>query len=95
MKITRETVEHVARLAHLDLSEDELRLFTDQLDTILEYMAKLDDLDLDEIEATFQVVPVSCPVRDDVPRASSKKDALLSRAPDADAEYFKVPKIIG
>lgn len=94
MKISREEVDHVARLARLSLTEDEAGKMTNQLDTILTYVAKLSELDTKDVEPTSHVIPMSNVWREDAARPSLPREEALSNAPDADGEFFRVPKII-
>lgn len=94
MKLTLEDVEHVALLARLELSEEEKRLFGTQLTKILEYVAKLDELDTDDVEPMFHVVPLSNVFREDEVRASLPLEKVLQNAPKASHDCFSVPKII-
>lgn len=94
MKITRQEVEYVARLARLDLTEQEKALFTSQLSSILAYVEKLNELDTSGIEPTSHVIDISKVTRPDETRDSLSQDAALANAPDKAAGYFRVPKII-
>lgn len=94
MKITRKEVEHVATLARLKLTENETELYTNQLDSILSYIDKLNELDTTGIEPTTHPMPITTPLREDKVKSSlSQKDALMN-APDNEMGCFKVPKII-
>jgi len=91
MKIS---IEHLARLARLSVSGDEKILFANQIDNILNYMDKLNELDTSDIEPTSHVVSLSNVVREDLPKASlDRKDALMN-APDKTDKFYRVPKII-
>jgi len=94
MKITKKEVDHVALLARLKFSEREKERFTIQLNTILEYMDKLQELDTSQVEPTFHAVARTNVFREDVVRPSDPQDLTLSNAPDRDAGLFRVPKII-
>jgi aspartyl-tRNA(Asn)/glutamyl-tRNA(Gln) amidotransferase subunit C len=98
MKITRQDVLHVAELAHLELSEAEVETFRQQLDSILSYMEKLNELDTTGVEPMAQVlagVSASQPaLRQDEPRPCDVAKDVLSRAPDPRLPYFRVPKVI-
>lgn len=94
MRITLEQVRHVAELARLELTDDELATFTGQLDTILAYVAQLDELSTADVEATSHVVPIPCPRREDAEQPSVERAAILGQAPQQDGEHFVVPKII-
>ena len=93
-KIERGEVEHVARLARLKLSEAEKGLFTDQLNSILDYMETLNELDTGAIEPTFHVVSHQNVMREDTVKESQSQEAALENAPDKAQGCFRVPKII-
>ncbi len=94
MKITKEEVEHVAYLARLKFSEAEMELFTTQLNTILEYMDKLGELDTSRVEPTFHAVARTNVLREDQVQPSLPQERTLQNAPDGDRGFFQVPKII-
>ena len=94
MKITKEGVEHVAKLARLSLSEDERERYTKQMDSILTYIEKLNELDTEGVAQTAHSVSIANPMRgDDVKESLSREGALLN-APEEEEGCFKVPKII-
>ncbi|MFZ0820271.1 MAG: Asp-tRNA(Asn)/Glu-tRNA(Gln) amidotransferase subunit GatC [Candidatus Acidiferrales bacterium] len=98
MKITREEVLRVAELAHLELSEAEVAKYQQQLDSILEYIAKLNAVDTSKIEPMAQVLAESKTanpaMRDDVVAPCEVAKDVLKQAPDAQGAYFRVPKVI-
>lgn len=94
MKITKQEVDHVAKLARLELSEQEQEKFTDQLSNILTYVEKLNELDTAGVEPTSHVLDIKNVMRDDVPAASLPQERALANAPDKAAGHYKVPKII-
>ena len=94
MRISRDEVEHVARLARLSLSDDELVSVTTQLDRILDYVAKVGRLDTANVEPTSHVVPIETGLRDDRVGTPLAPDEALSGAPDRKGDFFRVPKII-
>jgi aspartyl-tRNA(Asn)/glutamyl-tRNA(Gln) amidotransferase subunit C len=98
MKITREEVLRVAELAHLELSEAEVAKYQQQLDSILEYIAKLNAVDTSKVEPMAQVLAESKTVnpamRDDVVVPCDVAKDVLKQAPDAEGAYFRVPKVI-
>lgn len=94
MKITREQVEHVARLARLELTEAEKELFTGQLDAILAYVDTLNELDTSGIVPTAHAVPMENAFRDDVVTPSIGTENALANAPDRSESFFRVPKVI-
>ncbi|HKZ17179.1 MAG TPA: Asp-tRNA(Asn)/Glu-tRNA(Gln) amidotransferase subunit GatC [Geobacteraceae bacterium] len=94
MKITREEIDHVARLARLELTEQEKEMFTGQMDAILAYVDKLNELDTDGIIPTSHAVPMENAFRDDVVQESFGADNALLNAPDRADNFFRVPKVI-
>jgi aspartyl-tRNA(Asn)/glutamyl-tRNA(Gln) amidotransferase subunit C len=94
MKITREEVENVALLARLELSEKEKDLFTGQMDAILAYVDKLNELDTSGIIPTAHAVPMENAFRDDEERPSIGIDNALANAPEQAEGFFRVPKVI-
>jgi aspartyl-tRNA(Asn)/glutamyl-tRNA(Gln) amidotransferase subunit C len=94
MKLTRESVQRVAILARLRLTADEESEFTGQLDHILAYMDKLNELDTATVELFNHDIDNSSALRDDKVTNQPNTDALLANAPDRDDTFFKVPKII-
>jgi aspartyl-tRNA(Asn)/glutamyl-tRNA(Gln) amidotransferase subunit C len=94
MKITQQEVENVARLARLDLADQEVEQMTRQLDTILSYVAKLDELNTDGIAVTTHTQSVTNAFRDDEVRESLPRDKALANGPKQNGEAFVVPKII-
>jgi len=94
MKITKQEVEHVARLARLELSEQEKDKLTDQLSNILTYVEKLNELDTTGVEPTAHVLDINNVMRDDLPGESLTQERALANAPEKAAGHYKVPKII-
>ncbi|MFQ5532394.1 MAG: Asp-tRNA(Asn)/Glu-tRNA(Gln) amidotransferase subunit GatC [Candidatus Methylomirabilales bacterium] len=94
MKITREEVEHVARLARLGLSEEERERMRAQLDAILTYIDKLNQLDTTEVEPTSHVIPITNVFREDKIWTSLSQDEALANAPDRQEAFFRVPRIL-
>ena len=94
MKITRVEVEHVARLARLELSESELDTFTVQMDSILAYVEKLNALNTDGIVPTSHAVPMENAFRPDQLRDSIGVEDALANAPNHAESFFRVPKVI-
>jgi aspartyl-tRNA(Asn)/glutamyl-tRNA(Gln) amidotransferase subunit C len=94
MKISSAEVEHVARLARLALSPEEIDTFTGQMDAILAYVDTLKELDTDGIIPTSHAVPVENAFREDAVRPSIGVDNALANAPDRVEDFFRVPKVI-
>jgi aspartyl-tRNA(Asn)/glutamyl-tRNA(Gln) amidotransferase subunit C len=91
MAITREQVLHVARLARLELSEDEVARFQEQLSAILEAVGKVSELDLEGVEPTSHPLALVNVFAEDEPRPSLSREEALSNAPDAEDGAFGVP----
>lgn len=94
MKISKQEVEHVAKLARLELAEGEKDKLIDQLSDILTYVETLNGLDTKGVEPTSHVLDIKNVMRDDVSRPSLPQDQALANAPEKAAGHFKVPKII-
>jgi len=95
MKITRDEVQHVAQLARLDLNGDEVDRMTGQLNAILTYVAKLDELDTTGVAATTHTQQVVNAFRDDEVRPSLPRQQALANGPRQNGESFVVPRVIG
>lgn len=93
-KITVAEVRRIARLARLALSDEECEKFTEQIQGILEYVEKLKELDLENIEPTSHNVSEGTLLRDDEPCASLDREDVLMNAPQRDKNFIIVPKII-
>lgn len=99
MKISREDVLRVAELAHLELTPEEVELYRTQLDEILTYIGKLNELDTDKVEPMAQVLFAAAgdahpELRDDTLLTCNVSEAILAQAPDAGPPFFRVPKVI-
>ncbi len=94
MPIDPAVVDHVARLARLDLSEEERATLAQQLRHILEYFARLDELDTEDVEPTSHVVEMRNVFREDVPGTPLPREAVLRSAPEHEDGFFKVPPIL-
>lgn len=93
--ISREDVAHVARLARLDVTGDELDRFAEQLGAVLEHAADLAALDTGGVPPTAHPYPLANVLRDDVVRPSLDRDEVLAMAPAAEDGRFRVPRILG
>jgi aspartyl-tRNA(Asn)/glutamyl-tRNA(Gln) amidotransferase subunit C len=94
MALSREEVLHVAELARLSLSPEEIELFTVQLNEILEYVEKLQELDTSGVAPLAHVIPLFNVFREDLVRESLPLDAVLENAPAREDGNFLVPRII-
>jgi aspartyl-tRNA(Asn)/glutamyl-tRNA(Gln) amidotransferase subunit C len=91
MAISRDEVVHVARLARLELTDEELDRFAGQLDAILEAVGKVSELDLSEVEPTLHPLALSNVWAEDEPRPSLEVEEALANAPDREDDAFRVP----
>jgi prolipoprotein diacylglyceryl transferase/aspartyl/glutamyl-tRNA(Asn/Gln) amidotransferase C subunit len=94
-RITPDAVAHVARLARLELTHDELDRYTEQLGSMLEHFRDIDALDLADVEPMTQPLPLQNVLRDDVVGPTLDRDEVLAAAPAAEAGRFRVPPILG
>lgn len=92
--ITKTEVQKVAHLARLELSPEEVELFTTQLNDILQAAEKLQALDTEGVQPTAYAVPMQNVFREDVPEPSLSREEALANAPDPQDGYFRVPKIM-
>jgi aspartyl-tRNA(Asn)/glutamyl-tRNA(Gln) amidotransferase subunit C len=93
--LSRDEVAHVAKLARLDLTDEQLDVFTPQLAAILEHAADVEALDLTGVEPTSHPLPLANVLRPDVARDAGIRDAVLAEAPAAEAGMFRVPPVLG
>jgi len=94
-RLTREDALHVAKLARLTLSDEELDRFTPQLDAILDQVAALQKLDLDNVTPMSHPLPLTNVLRPDVVRPSLQPGDFLSSAPASEDDMFRVPPVLG
>lgn len=94
MNITISDVEHVAKLARLELSDVEKEIFTEQLNAILNYADQLNTLNTDGIEPTSHAMPLLNVMREDITRPSLPIELVFLNAPEEEAGQFKVPAVL-
>ena len=94
-RITRDEVAHIAHLALLELTDDELDRFTGQLGSVLEHAADIEELDLADVEPTTHPMALVNVLRDDVVRPTLDRDEVLSQAPAVEDGRFRVPPTLG
>ena len=87
-------IEHVALLARLKLTENEKKLFSDQVGGIIDYINKLNELDTGSVQPTAHVLPIKNVFRQDTLKESLSRDSALKNAPVRDEKFYRVPKII-
>ena len=89
--IDRDQVLHVARLARLELTDEEIERMAGELSGILEHVDRISELDLEDVEPTSHVIALENVLRPDEPRSSWSRDEMLERAPDPASGAFRVP----
>ena len=94
-RLSRDDVAHVAHLARLDLTADELERFTGQLAAVLDHADDVAALDLEAVPPTAHPLPLANVFRDDEPRPGLDRDEVLAQAPAAESGRFRVPPILG
>jgi len=94
MGISIDQVEHVAKLARLALTDDEKEMFNEQLNAILQYAGKLDELDTTAVEPTSHAIPLHNVLREDAVRPSLPIELVLRNAPDEEENQIKVPAVL-
>ena len=94
MAIDKKTVEYVAHLARLELTQAELERLSSQLRSIVGFIDKLSELEVKNISPTSHILPINNILREDVPRGSLSSDKVLENAPQKEGEFFAVPRVI-
>ncbi|NIM92981.1 MAG: Asp-tRNA(Asn)/Glu-tRNA(Gln) amidotransferase subunit GatC [Anaerolineales bacterium] len=94
MALTIEEVRKIAYLARLKLTPEEEERYAGQLSAILDYAARLQEVDTSKIPPTATVLPLTAPLRKDVVRPSTPRDSILSNAPDEEDGMFRVPPVL-
>ncbi|XPV75372.1 MAG: Asp-tRNA(Asn)/Glu-tRNA(Gln) amidotransferase subunit GatC [Desulfovibrio sp.] len=94
MKLTKDDVAKIATLARLDLSDEKQELFAGQLESILQYMDKLNEVDTEGVEPMYSPVDQVSVMREDVVVKEYTREEVLSNAPEGDGEFFIVPRIV-
>ena len=93
MPLTPQEVEHIAKLARLELTDEQKARYRRQLEAILDHVAKLQELDTKDVSPTASVSVGQMPLRADEPRPGLSKDDLLKNAPKQDDDQFKIPPV--
>ena len=94
MSVSKEEVQYVAGLAKLHLSEDEINILSRDMNAILGYMERLNNLDTSDVEPLEHVIELGETYRPDQAYEPLAHEQALENAPDADSDYFRVPKVI-
>ena len=94
--ISKDQIEHIAKLARIELTEQEKEKFFKELSSILDYVAQLNKVDTSKIKEISQVAGLESVVREDNPRSKTQnlRSKLLKQAPSRKSDYIKVPKIL-
>lgn len=87
-------VHRVAQLANLDLSEQQAIQLKHDLNTILQYMEQLRELDVSQVEPTVHAIPLEIPLREDIPAKNLSRDEVLANAPRTEGGMFEVPLVL-
>lgn len=94
MKITDETVEHIANLARLEFAGDEKIKIKEDLENIITFMEKLQEVDTDNVTPLVFMTNEKNRLRDDVAEVTVSHDEALKNAPKKDSDYFRIPKVL-
>ena len=94
MKVTRDIIEHVANLARLNLTEEEKDKMTSEMENIISYVDKLNELDTSNVKPMEHVIPIKNVFREDKVDKSYDIDRILANAPSQEDGCFKVPKVV-
>lgn len=94
MKVTPKDVEHIMKLAYLDLRGEEKEKMVKHFSRILEYFAKLKELDTENVEPLSHVIEESTPLREDEVKEGLSQEDVIAMAPEREGGYVKVPKIV-
>lgn len=94
MSVTKEEVKYVADLARLQFTDEETERLKGDLNQILDYMETLDELDTSDVEPLEHVIDLEYRLRDDTAQEPVTHNEALKNAPDADSDYFRVPRVI-
>ena len=94
MALTRKEVEEVAFLSRLEMTDQELQMFTGQLSQILEYASMLNELDIANVEPASHVLPIKNVFREDIAKESYPIEKVLANAPEPHGNFFRVPRVI-
>lgn len=94
MELTKELINHIAELAHLKLTDEEIKKFQKELSQILDYVNQLNEVDTSNVDPLHHPLPITNVFREDKVKKSIEREEALKNAPDSTDEFFKVPKVI-
>ncbi len=92
--IDKEIVLNVAKLSRLELTEEEVEIFSKQLGDIIGFVEKLNELDTENVPPFYELINIETPMRDDIPEESLSNEEALKNAPQKDKGFFVVPRVI-
>jgi aspartyl-tRNA(Asn)/glutamyl-tRNA(Gln) amidotransferase subunit C len=92
--IDKETVLNVAKLSRLELTEEEVEIFSKQLGDIIGFVEKLNELDTENVPPFYELINTETPMREDIPEESLSNEEALKNAPQKDKGFFVVPRVI-
>ncbi len=92
--ISKEDVRHVAKLARLELTEEETEKYSKQLGEILKYVEQMNEIDTTDVEPMPHAIPVYNVMREDVVKYEQTKEEMMANAPFEEDGFFRVPKIV-
>ncbi|MCM8818248.1 MAG: Asp-tRNA(Asn)/Glu-tRNA(Gln) amidotransferase subunit GatC [Candidatus Omnitrophica bacterium] len=92
--IEKKDVEYLSQLIRIELKEDEKESLVKEIGKIIEYISKLNEINTENIEPTYHVIPIKNVFREDIPENYISREKMLKNAPDKDNNFFKVPRII-
>jgi aspartyl-tRNA(Asn)/glutamyl-tRNA(Gln) amidotransferase subunit C len=95
MTITDQDTRHIAKLARLRFTDNEIEKMAKELNTILDYVHKLDELDTNKVEPLNHVIDLQNVFREDEVKPSTDVNEILKNAPSKTEQFFRVPKVIG
>ena len=95
MDLSPDHVQRLAKLARISLSQEEADALRHDLNTLLDYVAQLDTLDTAHVQPTFHAIPLTHPLREDIPAQALSHEAITRNAPALRDGQFVVPKVIG
>ena len=93
--IDRDTVLNVAKLSKLELTEEEIEMFSKQLGDILKFVEKLNELDTENVEPFYELINQKTPLREDIPKEGLTQKEALKNAPQKEDGFFVVPRVVG
>ena len=94
-QLTDDQVRHVAKLSRLQLTDEQIHHFAGQLSAVLDYISKLNELDVSQVEPMAHAVDLTDVLRHDEPGQPLSVEAVLANSPAAHPPFFKVPKVLG